>query len=215
MTGPVTRAAALALELTGALEGRRNAGVLWTRVTPTDAHYLSADRRFGITVRAHEAASSAWCWLWDAYCDGRVVTPPGHQHANPRGAMIHAELFMIDYQESTVAGPYCTHCDNRCFVHRELPDHSWSGQMATCTAGAAHDLRELGFDHTTAINPTALAQLMRLLYDLTALDQAATRRVLATVLRGLIAHPIAPEQYEIYARYLEETSRHDNADRLT
>jgi len=208
MTGPAVRATTLALELTAALEGRRNAGVLWTRVTSTSAHYLCADGRFDITVRARKAASGAWCWLWEAYHDGRFVTPRGHQHANPRGAMIRAELFMTDYQENTVAGPYCTHCDHRCFVYRELPDHSWSGQMATCAAGAARDLRKLGFDHTTAINPTTLAHLMRLLYDLTALDQAATRRVLATVLRGLAAHPIAPERFETHARYLEEASRH-------
>lgn len=214
MTDPVIRAAALAVELTSALEERRNAGVLWTRVAATDAHYLSADRRFDITVRAHKARFGAWCWLWDAYHDGQVVTPPSHQHFNARGAMLYAEQFMINHREDAV-GPHCTYCGHRCFVYRVVPGGSWAGLMATCETGAANDRRQVDFDHTTAVNPTTLAQLMRLLYDVTALDKTGARRVLATLLRGLSAHPINPEQYESYARHLEETSRHDAADAVT
>lgn len=52
-------------------------------------------------------------------------------------------------------GPYCNFCGRRCFVPRTLPDFSWSGHMATCTAGMAHDRQELGHDHTTALNLAA------------------------------------------------------------
>lgn len=52
-----------------------------------------------------------------------------------------------------MAGAYCQFCDKRCFVARTLPDGSWSGHMATCVAGMAHDRAVTGHDHTTAINP--------------------------------------------------------------
>ena len=54
-----------------------------------------------------------------------------------------------------MAGPYCRYCGHRCFVERVLPDRSWSGHMATCPDGAAHDREVTGHDHTTAINPHA------------------------------------------------------------
>lgn len=54
-----------------------------------------------------------------------------------------------------MAGAYCRYCDRRCFVDRVLPDGSWSGHMATCPAGMAHDRAVTGHDHTTAINPYA------------------------------------------------------------
>jgi hypothetical protein len=51
-----------------------------------------------------------------------------------------------------MAGAYCRYCDHRCFVHRVLPDFSWSGHLATCAKGMAHDRKSLGYDHTTALN---------------------------------------------------------------
>lgn len=52
-------------------------------------------------------------------------------------------------------GPYCSFCDRRCFVERELP----SGRrllMATCKAGMEWDRQHTGgYDHTTATNPLA------------------------------------------------------------
>jgi hypothetical protein len=55
-----------------------------------------------------------------------------------------------------MAGAYCTFCGRRCFVDRIVPDgpsQGWSGHMATCPAGMAHDRAVTGYDHTTAINP--------------------------------------------------------------
>jgi hypothetical protein len=46
----------------------------------------------------------------------------------------------------------CRFCGNRCFVFRTLPDVSWSGLLATCADGMAHDREGLGHDHTTALN---------------------------------------------------------------
>jgi hypothetical protein len=54
-----------------------------------------------------------------------------------------------------MAGSYCRYCGQRCFVYRVLPGGSWSGHMATCAAGMAHDRAVTGHDHTTAINPMA------------------------------------------------------------
>lgn len=54
-----------------------------------------------------------------------------------------------------MAGKYCRFCDHRCFVNRELPDGSWSGHMATCPEGAAHDRKVTGYDFKTAVNPSA------------------------------------------------------------
>lgn len=51
-----------------------------------------------------------------------------------------------------MTGAYCRFCDQRCFVDRVLPDWSWSGHMATCAAGMAHDRETIGYDHTTALN---------------------------------------------------------------
>jgi hypothetical protein len=64
-------------------------------------------------------------------------------------------------------GPYCNYCDHRCFVRRELPADSpakaaprFAGEilMATCARGMAHDRRETGYDHTTAIKPQPIDQ---------------------------------------------------------
>ncbi|SDD68268.1 hypothetical protein SAMN05216174_115131 [Actinokineospora iranica] len=52
-----------------------------------------------------------------------------------------------------MAGAYCRYCGHRCFVWRVLPGRSWSGHMATCPGGMAHDRRAIGHDHTTAVNP--------------------------------------------------------------
>lgn len=58
-----------------------------------------------------------------------------------------------------MAGAYCIYCDQRCFVLRTVPDGShagWSGHMATCPEGMAHDRRYLGgYDSSTSINPYA------------------------------------------------------------
>lgn len=54
-----------------------------------------------------------------------------------------------------MAGAYC----RRCFVYRVLPGGSWSGHMATCTEGMAHDREVTGHDHTTANNPLATSVL--------------------------------------------------------
>lgn len=51
-----------------------------------------------------------------------------------------------------MAGAYCRYCDHRCFVDRVLPDFSWSGHMATCAQGMAHDRAVTGYDHSTALN---------------------------------------------------------------
>jgi hypothetical protein len=51
-----------------------------------------------------------------------------------------------------MAGAYCRYCGHRCFVLRVLPDFSWSGHLATCAKGMAHDRNSLGYDHTTALN---------------------------------------------------------------
>lgn len=54
-------------------------------------------------------------------------------------------------------GAYCKFCSHRCFVVRVVPDgvwEGWSGCMATCAAGMAHDREQLGgYDHRTSINP--------------------------------------------------------------
>lgn len=107
-----------------------------------------------------------------------------------------------------MAGAYCRFCDHRCFVHRELPDRSWAGHLATCTAGAAHDRDTLGYDHNDTINPIAVARLLNLVHEHTALtDGAQVRQVVAVLLRGL-ADPRTPRidsaRYPIHIRYLEE-----------
>jgi hypothetical protein len=51
-----------------------------------------------------------------------------------------------------MAGTYCRYCGHRCFVDRTLPDFSWSGHLATCLDGMAHDRKVTGYDHTTALN---------------------------------------------------------------
>jgi hypothetical protein len=55
-----------------------------------------------------------------------------------------------------MAGAYCKFCGHRCFVLRVIPDgpsKGWSGHLATCTDGMAHDLKVTGHTHLTAINP--------------------------------------------------------------
>ncbi|QYN41026.1 hypothetical protein K1T35_47650 (plasmid) [Pseudonocardia sp. DSM 110487] len=54
-----------------------------------------------------------------------------------------------------MAGGYCAYCDQRCFVYRDLPDGTWSGHMATCPRGMAHDRQVTGYDYRTAVNPIA------------------------------------------------------------
>lgn len=55
-----------------------------------------------------------------------------------------------------MAGSYCRYCDHRCFVYRQVWRHGrlvWSGHLATCERGKAHDRAELGADADTAHNP--------------------------------------------------------------
>jgi hypothetical protein len=55
-----------------------------------------------------------------------------------------------------MAGAYCRFCGQRCFVLRVIPDGpsaGWSGHLATCPGGMAHDRKATGHDHATAINP--------------------------------------------------------------
>lgn len=55
-----------------------------------------------------------------------------------------------------MAGSYCKFCGHRCFVLRVIPDgpqKGWTGHLATCRDGMAHDLGETGHTHISAINP--------------------------------------------------------------
>lgn len=55
-----------------------------------------------------------------------------------------------------MAGAYCQYCGHRCFVDRVIPDgpmKGWSGHLATCGPGMAHDLKVTGHTHLTAVNP--------------------------------------------------------------
>ena len=55
-----------------------------------------------------------------------------------------------------MAGAYCQFCDQRCFVYREVivaGEVLWSGHLATCREGKAHDRSVLGQDADTATNP--------------------------------------------------------------
>jgi hypothetical protein len=57
-----------------------------------------------------------------------------------------------------MAGSYCQYCDLRCFVFRQVivgGEVLWSGHMATCRDGAAHDRMTLGRDHATATSPVS------------------------------------------------------------
>jgi hypothetical protein len=49
----------------------------------------------------------------------------------------------------------CRYCGHRCFVFRTFPDLSWSGLMAGCAKGMAHDRAATGYDRTTALNLVA------------------------------------------------------------
>lgn len=54
-------------------------------------------------------------------------------------------------------GAYCQFCDRRCFVVRTIasgPRAGWTGCLATCPAGMAHDRATTGHDHTTAEGST-------------------------------------------------------------
>jgi hypothetical protein len=55
-----------------------------------------------------------------------------------------------------MAGAYCNYCGTRCFVDRVIPDgpmKGWSGHLATCQGGMAHDLKVTGHTHLDSINP--------------------------------------------------------------
>jgi hypothetical protein len=59
-----------------------------------------------------------------------------------------------------MAGAYCKFCGHRCFVDRVIPDgpmKGWSGHLATCQGGMAHDLEVTGHTHETALNPVTQA----------------------------------------------------------
>ena len=55
-----------------------------------------------------------------------------------------------------MAGAYCKFCQTRCFVLRVIPDgpsKGWTGHLATCRDGMAHDLGVTGHTHLSSINP--------------------------------------------------------------
>lgn len=106
-----------------------------------------------------------------------------------------------------MAGAYCRFCGHRCFVYRTLPDRSWSGHMATCAAGAAHDHAQLGYDHITAVNPVLLTRLTSALGAATGLRKPHVQAALHAVLRVLAVSPVTAATLESYATFLgEETS---------
>lgn len=49
-------------------------------------------------------------------------------------------------------GPYCDHCDQRCYVERTYTDGRRM-YLATCAGGMARDFELLGLDHRGAVNP--------------------------------------------------------------
>ena len=58
-------------------------------------------------------------------------------------------------------GSYCRYCDRRCFVYRKVIVAGrivWSGHMATCQEGRAHDRKSIGVDFEEAHNPQAGAR---------------------------------------------------------
>jgi len=68
-------------------------------------------------------------------------------------------------------GSYCKFCGQRCFVVRVVPDGDemgWTGCMATCAAGMAHDLKVTGHTHETAINPATAPEAARAVADAVA-----------------------------------------------
>ena len=50
-------------------------------------------------------------------------------------------------------GSYCKFCGQRCFVVRDGPQKGWTGCLATCSGGMAHDLKVTDHTHLTAVNP--------------------------------------------------------------
>ncbi len=52
-----------------------------------------------------------------------------------------------------MAGNYCKFCGRRCFVYRVVPN-SHITHLATCPEGMKFDQEILGFDHTTAMDPS-------------------------------------------------------------
>lgn len=107
-----------------------------------------------------------------------------------------------------MAGPYCQYCGHRCFVYRTLPNRLWSGHMATCAQGAAHDRARLGHDHSTAINPVAATHLVRALTATTGLTERAARDGLRAVLLAMTSFPVPAEMLESYATYLHAEMTH-------
>ena len=66
-----------------------------------------------------------------------------------------------------MAGAYCKFCGRRCFVLRVVPDgpeKGWTGHLATCRDGMAHDLKKLGHTHITAINPVTEPEAATAIY---------------------------------------------------
>lgn len=67
-----------------------------------------------------------------------------------------------------MAGAYCRFCGRRCFVFRVIPngpDRGWSGHLATCPPGMAHDKKQTGHTHLTALNPVTDPDAVTALYD--------------------------------------------------
>lgn len=55
-----------------------------------------------------------------------------------------------------MAGAYCRFCGHRCFVLRQIivaGELIFSGHLATCYEGKAHDRKVAGMDADTAHNP--------------------------------------------------------------
>lgn len=67
-----------------------------------------------------------------------------------------------------MAGAYCNFCGRRCFLLRVIPSgpmKGWTGHLATCQDGMAHDLKVTGHTHLTAVNPITDPEAVDACYD--------------------------------------------------
>lgn len=67
-----------------------------------------------------------------------------------------------------MAGAYCKFCQARRFVDRVIPSgpmKGWTGHLATCQGGMAHDLKVTGHTHLSAVNPTTDPEAADACYD--------------------------------------------------
>lgn len=91
--------------------------------------------------------------------------------------------------EAVLMGPYCDHCDQRCFVRRILKDGR-SMLLATCRGGMARDYELLGEDHRSAINPVS----GRPGYD--TVDYRRLAHEIADLARGLASGEVTVEMLD-------------------